>query len=433
MSSDQNHSSDRMSALRARLDKFETVDDFVSGYSQYFFRGGILLPTRHAKPEGTLISMQIEIAGGETVLRAEGEVKQVRRNDLGRPVGMVIRFSRLDARSREIVDRVLQHKKKIAETGSMQAVVERATARRAASGDVSALGEGDLNAIAEAIDDTFDSIFSGAPEPAVTIDTPIVPDALGGMPSRAEADDLLDPPTGQLAAPDTHDGTPAVFDEDEAASLRAQLAGDDEDDDALEAIKQIAAALEGDDDDIDEPATQQVPRAPMPAPARTVFGMPAFDADDAGPPVDDDDDDLFGGDDEGDLTDQHDIVDDAPASAADFLGLDAPDVDVTSDAAADDDEDDVSAGENLTASGVYRTATDDGDDSDGADTPPPVDAEDRDDDDDPLKAAITGAYDAIDDAAHSAPILSAADQPMQTAPKGLFARFVAWIKRLFGG
>ena len=128
--------------------------------------------------------MQIEIAGGETVLRAEGEVKQVRRNDLGRPVGMVIRFSRLDARSREIVDRVLQHKKKIAETGSMHAVVERATARRAASGDVSALGEGDLNAIAEAIDDTFDSIFSGAPEPAVTIDTPIVPEDLGGTPAR---------------------------------------------------------------------------------------------------------------------------------------------------------------------------------------------------------------------------------------------------------
>lgn len=451
MSSDQNHSSDRMSALRARLDKFESVDEFIAGYSQYFFRGGILLPTRHAKPEGTQISMQIEISGGETVLRAEGEVKQVRRNDLGRPVGMVIRFSRLDARSREIVERVLQHKKTIAETGSMQAVVERATERRAQSGDVPALGDRDLNAIAAAIDDTFDSIFAGAIEPAVTVDTPVVPDEHGGSPARGEAEDLHDPPTGRLEVHQTNDRGPAVFDDDEAASLRAELARDDDDDDALEALKEIAASLE-DDVDASEPATQQVPRAvapgAAPVPARTVFGMPAFEADDAGPapPVEEP-----APSDDGELTDQHDVVDhleatgepasdetdgdpdDIADAAAEFLSRISEDSGPEPSLGADEDEQGDGDGDELasgrTASSVYRgVAGDEGDDEGAA--PPPVDGDGVEDD---LKAAITGAYDAIDEAPHSEPVLSSSDQPIAPAPKGLLGRFIAWLKRLFGG
>jgi Tfp pilus assembly protein PilZ len=157
-----------MSAIKARLGKFATVDDFVEGYAQYFFRGGILLPTRQERREGESVSLHLKVADGSTVLRAEGVVKQTRLNSDGRPVGLVIRFTKLDASSKHVVDRIMDAKRKTPDSGSLQAVPLNAQVKNRLRDNTTGqhLAVQDIAAIADAIDDTFDSIFSDAALPA---------------------------------------------------------------------------------------------------------------------------------------------------------------------------------------------------------------------------------------------------------------------------
>ena len=149
-----------MSAINARLGKFETADEFVDGYGQYFFRGGILLPTRQAREEGDTVMLHLQIANGETVLRAEGTVKQVRTNAEGRTVGLVLRFTRLDAKSKAIVDRIMEAKRELRASGELPATPS-APARLTDTTTGQHLAVDDIGAIADALDDTFDAIFSG--------------------------------------------------------------------------------------------------------------------------------------------------------------------------------------------------------------------------------------------------------------------------------
>lgn len=151
-----------MSSIKARLGKFDTVDEFVNGYGQYFFRGGILLPTRRARDEGEHVSLHIQIASGETVLRGEGVVQQVRKNVDGGTVGMVIRFKRLDRRSKDIVDRIMDSRRELRASGqhSVPAAARGGRLRDNTTGQNLAVE--DLGAIAEAIETSFDSIFTGS-------------------------------------------------------------------------------------------------------------------------------------------------------------------------------------------------------------------------------------------------------------------------------
>ena len=151
-----------MSSIKARLGKFDTVDEFVEGYGQYFFRGGILLPTRRAKEEGERVALHIQIASGESVLRGEGIVQQVRTNAQGATVGMVIRFTRLDRSSKELVDRIMDHRRE-RRTRDVPAVTPPPAPPAPARSEQGAELAGEtFGAIAEAIETSIDSIFSGA-------------------------------------------------------------------------------------------------------------------------------------------------------------------------------------------------------------------------------------------------------------------------------
>ena len=151
-----------MKAIKARLSKFSTVDEFVEGWGSYYFSGGLLLPTRNIEPAGATVSMHIQIATGDSVLRGEGTVEEVRTNSAGKPVGMVIRFTKLDANSKEIVRRILDYKKKIRTSPAEQLVqgdpqpglTDQATGENLAASE--------LGAIADELEETFDSIFSGS-------------------------------------------------------------------------------------------------------------------------------------------------------------------------------------------------------------------------------------------------------------------------------
>lgn len=142
-----------MRAIKAKLSKFSTVDEYVEGWGHYYYLGGILLPTRSTEDPGTKVSIHIQIANGDTVLRAEGVVEEARTNATGKPVGLVIRFAKLDSKSKGLVDRILNNKR-ASRTSAAHVVPEP----KPESG---AHKQPELAAIADELDDTFDAIFGG--------------------------------------------------------------------------------------------------------------------------------------------------------------------------------------------------------------------------------------------------------------------------------
>jgi hypothetical protein len=144
----------RPQAIRARLDKFDSIQAFSQGYRNYFFRNGILLPTRQVKPLGTSVSLKLEIANGEVVLRAEGRVQDHRHNADGQPVGMVIRFDRVDPACQPIIDAILQ------EQAALRSGRVPTVSRPEGVPTVPDLrSSADFEAIAEELESSFDSIF----------------------------------------------------------------------------------------------------------------------------------------------------------------------------------------------------------------------------------------------------------------------------------
>lgn len=107
--SDQN-----FSAIRARL-RYETIDDFVEGYSRFISAGGMFIPMKPSKlkPIGTTIRFQFLLGDGSTALLGEGLVLQVRTPDdtaPNSPVGMLIKFTKLSQESKVLVDRIIDAK-----------------------------------------------------------------------------------------------------------------------------------------------------------------------------------------------------------------------------------------------------------------------------------------------------------------------------------
>ena len=92
--------------LRIRL-PFATEDEFVERYGVHVGRGGIFIGTKTAKPEGTPLSFELVLAGGERLMRGEGVVHEVVATEQPGRAGMTVRFTRIDARTRALIDRIV--------------------------------------------------------------------------------------------------------------------------------------------------------------------------------------------------------------------------------------------------------------------------------------------------------------------------------------
>lgn len=92
--------------LRIRL-PFATEDEFVDRYGVHVGRGGIFLSTRGTKPAGTLLSFELVLADGTRLMRGEGVVHEVLADDQPGRAGMTVRFTRIDARTRALIDRIV--------------------------------------------------------------------------------------------------------------------------------------------------------------------------------------------------------------------------------------------------------------------------------------------------------------------------------------
>jgi molecular chaperone DnaK len=92
--------------LRIRL-PFATEEQFIERYGANVTRGGIFLATRHSKPEGTPLSFELVLQDGVRLMRGEGVVKKVVVDEAAGRSGMLVRFTRIDTRTKGLIDLIV--------------------------------------------------------------------------------------------------------------------------------------------------------------------------------------------------------------------------------------------------------------------------------------------------------------------------------------
>jgi molecular chaperone DnaK len=96
--------------LLVRL-SYSSVDEFVDKFATNVSRGGVFIRTRDPKPVGTMLNLELRLAGGEAVVRARGVVRWVADEDHSThpptASGMGVQFLALDEASKQLVDRIV--------------------------------------------------------------------------------------------------------------------------------------------------------------------------------------------------------------------------------------------------------------------------------------------------------------------------------------
>jgi molecular chaperone DnaK len=100
--------------LRIRL-PYTTEDEFIEKYGSNVARGGVFVATRALKPEGTGLAFEFVLADGTRLLRGEGVVVKAQVDAGGGRAGMTVRFVKLDAASKALIDRVVARRSGAAE------------------------------------------------------------------------------------------------------------------------------------------------------------------------------------------------------------------------------------------------------------------------------------------------------------------------------
>lgn len=93
--------------------------EFIEGDLAYLGRAAILLPNAPAREAGELIRFEIVLASGAPVFRGEGHVVAHHAPGGAKPAGLEVRFTRIDARSKLILDRVRERRTALVRSGSI--------------------------------------------------------------------------------------------------------------------------------------------------------------------------------------------------------------------------------------------------------------------------------------------------------------------------
>jgi uncharacterized protein (TIGR02266 family) len=93
--------------LRIRL-PFTTETEFIERYGANVTRGGIFIGTRHGKPEGTPLSFELVLQDGTRLMRGEGVVQKQLVDEQPGKSGMLVRFTRIDARTKGLIDLIVE-------------------------------------------------------------------------------------------------------------------------------------------------------------------------------------------------------------------------------------------------------------------------------------------------------------------------------------
>jgi uncharacterized protein (TIGR02266 family) len=103
-------------SLRVRV-KAENLDDFVDQFAHNISRGGLFLRSQKPYPVDTVLQFEIQLKDGSRVLRGKGKVTWSQPppgpGEKPRNCGMGVKFMGLDAASKELVERILEHKEEL--------------------------------------------------------------------------------------------------------------------------------------------------------------------------------------------------------------------------------------------------------------------------------------------------------------------------------
>lgn len=90
---------------------YANEEEFIAGDGFAVYRSGMVLIGAGSRPVGLIVRFEIALWDGSPLLRGEGKVVVHRAAmEEGKPPGLEIRFTRLDARGKALVDRILQER-----------------------------------------------------------------------------------------------------------------------------------------------------------------------------------------------------------------------------------------------------------------------------------------------------------------------------------
>lgn len=84
---------------------FATEDEFLEREFDTLTRTSVTLLGAQPRPTGVVLRFEIVLSGGESILRGEGRVVGHKERAHGGEAGLTLRFTRLDARSKLLIDR----------------------------------------------------------------------------------------------------------------------------------------------------------------------------------------------------------------------------------------------------------------------------------------------------------------------------------------
>jgi hypothetical protein len=84
---------------------YETEEAFLENELETVGKTSVILIGAHPRPTGVILRFEVTLASGTTVLRGEGRVLAHKENAFRGQPGLALRFTRLDPRSKALVDR----------------------------------------------------------------------------------------------------------------------------------------------------------------------------------------------------------------------------------------------------------------------------------------------------------------------------------------
>ena len=93
--------------------------EFLEGDFGWLGRTTVILPNGPARAAGELVRFEIVLTSGAPILRGEGHVVAHHSPGGPRAPGLEVRFTRVDAKSKLLIDRVRERRNAMSQPGSM--------------------------------------------------------------------------------------------------------------------------------------------------------------------------------------------------------------------------------------------------------------------------------------------------------------------------
>ena len=84
---------------------YDTEDEFLEHELETVGKTSVILIGAHSRPTGVILRFEVTLASGATILRGEGRVLAHKDNAFRGQPGLALRFTRLDPKSKALVDR----------------------------------------------------------------------------------------------------------------------------------------------------------------------------------------------------------------------------------------------------------------------------------------------------------------------------------------